>query len=347
MKKILVGMSGGVDSAVSVLLLREMGYTVGGATMLLQPCGTREAEDAARSAETLGIEFHILDWQREFRRDVIEPFERVYQQGGTPNPCVLCNKALKFGKFLEQALALGYDGIATGHYARVREENGRVLLYCAKDRSKDQTYMLYHLSQEQLRRVVFPMGDYTKEEARAKAGLAGLAVASKHDSQDICFIPDGDYLDFLKRDGIVPQAGRFVGPAGEDLGPHRGMEAYTMGQRRGLEVAYGSRIYVVGKRGRDVLLGPNEALFSSRVHVTDVSFIPFDRLDGPIRAQAKLRYTPTTAPCTIHPAEDGVVLEFDQPQRAVTPGQAAVFYDGDLVLGGGTILRKREKSDVD
>lgn len=339
MKKILVGMSGGVDSAVSVLLLQEMGYTVGGATMLLQPCGTREAEDAARSAETLDIEFHILDWQREFRRDVIEPFERVYQQGGTPNPCVLCNKALKFGKFLEQALALGYDGIATGHYARVREENGRVLLYCAKDRSKDQTYMLYHLSQEQLRRVVFPMGDYTKEEARARAGLAGLAVASKHDSQDICFIPDGDYLDFLKRDGIVPQAGRFIGPAGEDLGPHRGMEAYTMGQRRGLEVAYGSRIYVVGKRGSDVLLGPNEALFSSRVHVTDVSFIPFDRLDGPIRAQAKLRYTPTTAPCIIHPAEDGVVLEFDQPQRAVTPGQAAVFYDGDLVLGGGTILR--------
>lgn len=347
MKKILVGMSGGVDSAVSVLLLQEMGYTVGGATMLLQPCGLREAEDAARSAATLGIEFHLLDWQEEFRRDVIEPFERSYQRGDTPNPCVLCNKALKFGKFLEQALALGYDGIATGHYARVRAEGGRVLLYRAKDLSKDQTYMLYHLSQEQLRRVVFPMGDYTKDEARAKAGLAGLAVASKHDSQDICFIPDGDYLEFLKRDGIVPRPGRFIGPAGEDLGPHKGMEAYTIGQRRGLEVAYGSRIYVVGKRGGDVLLGANEALFSSRVHVSEVSFIPFDRLDAPIRAQAKLRYTPATAPCTIHPARDGVVLEFDQPQRAVTPGQAAVFYDGDLVLGGGTIQGKREESHVD
>ena len=337
MKRILVGMSGGVDSAVSVLLLKELGYEVGGATMLLQPCGAQEAADAKRSAETLGIEFHVFDWQAEFRREVIGPFEQVYVDGGTPNPCIFCNKALKFGRFLDKALELGYDGVATGHYARIRQENGRYLLYTAKDKSKDQTYMLYHLSQAQLSRVVFPMGDYTKEEARAKAGLAGLPVASKGDSQDICFIPDGDYLAFLKQDGIVPQPGRFIGPNGEDLGVHKGLEAYTMGQRRGLEVAYGSRIYVVGKRGTDVLLGPNEALFSATVHVTDVNFIPFDTLDGPIRAQAKLRYTPNAAPCTIHPAEDGVVLEFDQPQRAVTPSQAAVFYDGDLVLGGGTI----------
>lgn len=337
MKRILVGMSGGVDSAVSVLLLKELGYEVGGATMLLQPCGAQEAADAKRSAETLGIEFHVFDWQAEFRREVIGPFEQVYVDGGTPNPCIFCNKALKFGRFLDKALELGYDGVATGHYARIRQENGRYLLYTAKDKSKDQTYMLYHLSQARLSRVVFPMGDYTKEEARAKAGLAGLPVASKGDSQDICFIPDGDYLAFLKQDGIVPQPGRFIGPNGEDLGVHKGLEAYTMGQRRGLEVAYGSRIYVVGKRGTDVLLGPNEDLFSATVHVTDVNFIPFDTLDGPIRAQAKLRYTPNAAPCTIHPAEDGVVLEFDQPQRAVTPGQAAVFYDGDLVLGGGTI----------
>ena len=338
MKKILVGMSGGVDSAVSVLLLRELGYEVGGATMLLQPCGVQEAEDARRSAETLGIDFHVFDWQAEFRSRVIEPFEQVYVRGGTPNPCIFCNKTLKFGKFLDKALELGYDGVATGHYARVRQENGRHLLYTAEDRSKDQTYMLYHLRQDQLSRAVFPMGDYTKEQARAKAGLAGLPVASKGDSQDICFIPDGDYLAFLKRDGIVPQPGRFIGPNGEDLGPHKGLEAYTMGQRRGLEVAYGSRIYVVGKRGSDVLLGPNEALFSTRVRVADVNFIPFDSLSGPIRAQAKLRYTPNAAPCTIHPDESGVVLEFDQPQRAVTSGQAAVFYDGDLVLGGGTIL---------
>ena len=337
MKKILVGMSGGVDSAVSVLLLQEQGYEVGGATMILQPCGQEEAADASSSADRLGISFHRFDWQADFRRDVIDPFRQVYQSGGTPNPCIFCNKALKFGKFLEEALALGYDGIATGHYARVKEEHGRYLLYLAKDRSKDQTYMLYHLSQQQLSRVIFPMGDYTKEEARAKAGLAGLPVASKRDSQDICFIPDGDYLKFLTEDGLVPQLGHFIGPNGEDLGPHKGLEAYTMGQRRGLDVAYGSRIYVVGKRGTDVLLGGNDRLMSTRVSVNDVNFIPFDRLDSPIRAQAKLRYTPHAADCTIFPAENGVILEFDQPQRAVTPGQAAVFYDGDLVLGGGTI----------
>lgn len=338
MKKILVGMSGGVDSAVSVLLLQQMGYEADGATMVLQPCGDGEAADAAKSAETLGIDFYRFDWQAEFRREVIEPFKQVYVAGGTPNPCIFCNKTLKFGKFLEKALELGYDGIATGHYARVRQENGRYLLYTAKDSAKDQTYMLYHLSQSQLARVIFPMGELTKDEARQKAALAGLSVASKHDSQDICFIPDGDYLAFLKGDGLVPQAGRFIGPDGEDLGEHKGFEAYTIGQRRGLDVAYGSRIYVVGKEGGNVRLGFHEDLLSTRVAVGDVNFIPFDRLDAPIRAQAKLRYTPKASACTIYPAESGAMLEFDEPQRAVTPGQAAVFYDGDLVLGGGTIL---------
>ena len=338
MKKILVAMSGGVDSAVSVLLLQQQGFEVGGATMLLQPCGEAEAQGARKSAEHLGIDFHLFRWQEDFRTHVIEPFRQVYTQGGTPNPCIFCNKRLKFGAFLDEALHLGYDGIATGHYANVAEQDGRMLLYTARDKSKDQTYMLYHLSQEQLRHDIFPMGQYTKEEGRAIAARAKLPAAQKSDSQDICFIPDGDYLSFLIRDGLVPQAGHFIGPKGEDLGPHKGLEAYTMGQRRGLEVAYGSRIYVVGKRGTDVLLGSNEALMSDRVQVTDVNFIPFDMLTAPIRAQAKLRYTPKAAACTIHPAENGVVLEFDQPQRAVTPGQAAVFYDGDLVLGGGTIF---------
>lgn len=341
MKKILVAMSGGVDSAVSVLLLQQQGYEVGGATMLLQSCGEAEAEGARKSAEHLGIDFHLFQWQEDFRAHVIEPFRQVYTQGGTPNPCIFCNKRLKFGSFLEEAIRLGYDGIATGHYAKVKEQNGRFLLYTAEDRSKDQTYMLYHLSQFQLAHVLFPMGQYTKEQGRAIAAEAKLPAAQKSDSQDICFIPDGDYLSFLIRDGLIPQAGRFIGPKGEDLGAHKGLEAYTMGQRRGLDVAYGERIYVVGKQGTDVLLGPNEALFSSRVTVKDVNFIPFDTLDAPIRAQAKLRYTPTAAPCTIYPDHGGVVLEFDDPQRAVTPGQAAVFYDGDMVLGGGTITEER------
>ena len=340
MKKILVGMSGGVDSAVSVLLLQEQGYEVGGATMLLQPCGKQEAEGAKASAAHLGIDFHLFDWQEAFRRDVIEPFKAVYQQGGTPNPCIFCNKALKFGTFLEEALRLGYDGIATGHYAKVREENGRYLLYKAADQYKDQTYMLYHLSQEQLSRVLFPMGDHTKEQARAKAAEAELSAAKKQDSQDICFIPDGDYLKFLMEDGLIPQPGHFIGPKGEDLGPHKGLEAYTMGQRRGLDVAYGERIYVVGKEGTNVRLGSNDDLMQTRVFVEDVNFIPFDSLTSPIRAQAKLRYTPHAADCTIFPADKGVMLEFDTPQRAVTPGQAAVFYDGDLVLGGGTICEE-------
>jgi len=337
MRRILAAMSGGVDSAVAVLLLQKQGYTVEGATMLLQPCGMQEAADARRSAETLGIPFHLFDWQESFRRDVIEPFKAEYIRGNTPNPCIFCNKALKFGAFLDKALEMGCDGMATGHYARVRQENGRFLLYTAKDASKDQTYMLYGLSQAQLSRIVLPMGEYTKEEARELAGLAGLPAASKKDSQDICFIPDGDYLSFLLRDGVVPQAGRFIGPNGEDLGPHKGLEAYTMGQRRGLDVAYGSRIYVVGKRGTHVLLGPNEALYADRVPVRDVNWIPFDRPDGPIRAQAKLRYTPKGSDCTIYPTETGAILHFDQPQRAPTPGQSAVFYDGDLVLGGGII----------
>ena len=338
MKRILAAMSGGVDSATAVLLLQQQGYAVEGATMLLQPCGLQEAEDARRSAEALQIPFHLFSWQEAFRRHVIDPFKEEYVRGNTPNPCIFCNKELKFGAFLDKALELGCDGIATGHYARIREENGRFLLYKAKDTAKDQTYMLYGLTQAQLSRVLLPMGDYTKEEARELAGLSNLPAASKKDSQDICFIPDGDYLSFLLQDGVVPQPGRFIGPKGEDLGPHKGLEAYTIGQRRGLDVAYGSRIYVVGKEGTDVLLGEDKDLFSDRIQIRDVNWIPFDTLDAPVRGEAKIRYTPKTAPCTIIPTQQGAELIFDEPQRAPTPGQSAVVYDGDLVLGGGIIV---------
>ena len=338
MKKILVGMSGGVDSAAAVLSLKAEGYHVDGATMLLHPYGGGEAQEARRSAQAMGIGFYEFNWQGAFRAAVIEPFQAAYARGDTPNPCIFCNRALKFGLFLDTALELGYDSIATGHYARATREHGRWLLYTARDTKKDQTYMLYHLSQAQLARLVLPMGDLTKEEARAMAAQAGLAVSSKRDSQDICFIPDGDYPGYLRRAGAVFQPGHFLGPQGEDLGPHQGMEAYTIGQRRGLDVAYGSRLYAVGKDpDGTVRLGPDEALYQRRVTVQDVNFIPFDRLTAPLRAQAKLRYSPQAAPCTIEPAERGVELIFDTPQRAVTPGQAAVFYDGPLLLGGGTI----------
>ncbi len=337
MKQILVAMSGGVDSAVSVMLLKAQGYCVAGATMLLQPHGLAEAEAAQKSAEALGIEFYLFDWQETFRREVVEPFCRVYTQGGTPNPCIFCNKALKFGAFLDKALDLGFDGIATGHYARIFSTEDGYQVCTAKDPGKDQTYMLYQLTPRQLPHILFPMGDYTKEEARTMAAEAGLPAAKKSDSQDICFIPDGDYLAFLKQQGIQPQTGRFIGPGNEDLGPHKGLEAYTIGQRRGLDVAYGSRIYVTGKQGADVLLGPNEALFSSEVTVTDVNYL-MTAPTAPFRAQVKLRYTAKPAPCTITPTGAGAALLFDQPQRAVTSGQAAVFYDGDRLLGGGTIV---------
>ena len=339
MKTILAAMSGGVDSAVACLCLQKAGYTVHGGTMLVRDGGEAEAADAQSCAERLGIPFEIFDLKAEFQTNVITPFADTYRAGETPNPCIFCNKTMKFGLLLDAALSRGCDGIATGHYARVEFDrgSGRYLLKAARDAAKDQTYMLAVLNQYQLSRTVLPLGGLTKDEVRELAREAGLPVASKHDSQDICFVPDGDYMAYLMAHGLVPQAGHFIGTDGTDYGPHKGMEAYTVGQRRGLELAFGSRMYVLGKRGTDVLLGAADRLMTDSVFLRDMNWIPFDAPSQALTCTAKLRYTAKTAPCIAVPTENGCLLQFDTPQRAPTPGQTAVLYDGDTVLGAGTI----------
>ena len=339
MEKILTAMSGGVDSAVCCALLRQQGYQVGGATMLLRDGAESEAEDARIAAAQMGVPFHLFFWKDEFRRLVEDDFCRVYAAGRTPNPCIVCNKTMKFGMFLDEALRLGYDGMATGHYARVEYDKGagRYLIRMAVDTAKDQTYMLYSLSQAQLSRTVLPLGALTKAEVRQIAEELQLDLAHKHDSQDICFVPDGDYTAFLTSSGMTLTPGRYRDMAGGDLGPHRGAESYTIGQRRGLHLSFGERVYVVAKDGADVIIGANEDLFSTIVAVEDVNYIPFDTLKAPMRVRAKVRYTPRFADATLIPTETGAQLRFDEPQRAVTPGQAAVFYADDYLLGGGTI----------
>lgn len=344
MKKILAAMSGGVDSAVCCALLRQQGYTVGGATMLLRPGGESEADDARLAAEQLGVPFHQFCWQTAFHESVEQDFCDAYAAGRTPNPCIVCNQKIKFGLFLEEALHLGYDGMATGHYARIEYDRGseRYLVRMAEDRSKDQTYMLYRLSQYQLSHTVLPLGDITKAQAREIAEECGLRLAQKHDSQDICFVPDGDYTAFLRKSGMQLTEGRYRNLQGDDLGAHLGAESYTIGQRRGLHLSCGERVYVVRKDWPDIIIGPNEALFSRRVMVEDVNYIAQEHLDAPCRVTAKLRYTPNFAKALLIPTENGAELQFDEPQRAVTPGQAAVFYVDDYVLGGGTICGAEE-----
>ena len=347
MKKILVALSGGVDSACACLLLRQQGYEVGGATMLLRDGGEQEAADAREAARQMGLEFFLFDLRQEFRERVIEPFARVYQSGGTPNPCVVCNRTMKFGLFLEKALELGYDGMATGHYARILYENGRYMPCSARDRAKDQTYMLCSLSQAQLAHTLFPLGEAAdKESVRKEALAAGLSLARKHDSQDICFVPDGDYMAYLTANGLKPQQGNFITADGTALAPHRGMEAYTTGQRRGLGIALGERTYVLGKRGTDVVLGSEDQLYSRRVFVGGVNYFPFEAPPQPIRVEAKLRYTTKFAPALLTPTAEGCELLFDMPQRAVTPGQTAAFYDGERLVGGGTITGSEKESQV-
>lgn len=345
-EKVLVGMSGGVDSSAAVLLLQDAGYEVSGLTLrLCTQEGSAAERDARQAAEKLGIHHWIEDLRPQFARLVIRPFIEEYERGNTPNPCIVCNRTVKFGEMRRIAMEKEQQYLATGHYVRKRYDaaSGRYMLERAADRMKDQTYFLYSLSQEQLAAALFPMGELCKAEARELAAAHGLVNARRADSQDICFVPDGDYAAFIEDyTGKRYPPGDFVWEDGGLIGRHQGFIRYTIGQRKGLGVALGRPVYVVGKDSgtNRVTLGEETSLFSRRLLVTDVNLQAVDRLEFPMRVRAKARYRQAEQPAVVHPLEDGTALvEFDQPQRAITPGQAAVFYDGDTLVGGGVIQR--------
>lgn len=341
MKKIAVGLSGGVDSSAAALLLLEQGYDVTGVILRLKPDNYADSDiaDAQRIADCLGIELRILDRRDYFKKNVIEPFIGEYLAARTPNPCVECNAAVKFGTMLDYALEIGCDGIATGHYAKIEERDGRYLLKRSES-AKDQSYFLFRLNQFQLSRAIFPLEGMDKEEIRLKAEKAGLPVARKGDSQEICFVPDDDYIAYLTSLGITSPKGNFIDKDGNVLGVHNGIINYTIGQRKGLG-AFGKPMFVTGMNAENntVTIGENGSQYSVGFVADKLNFIAFDRPAEPFRANVKIRFKAKEQPALITPNADGTVtVVFDESQRSVTPGQSAVFYDGDIVIGGGRII---------
>ena len=351
----MIAMSGGVDSSVAAYLMQQAGYDCMGVTMKLYEnedagvprghtcCALDDVEDARRVAYALGMPYYVFNYKDAFREQVMARFAAAYQHGATPNPCLDCNRYLKFGLLETRARALGCDVLATGHYARIEQlPDGRYTLKKAVDTTKDQSYVLAWLTQEQLAHTRFPLGGLHKTEAREIAEAHGFCNAHKHDSQDICFVPDGDYAAAVERlTGAHSEPGRFVDTQGKVLGTHRGIIHYTIGQRRGLGISAPESLYVCGKSldSNEVILGGKQDLMSNYCYINDINLIPWDHLDAPIKCKVKTRYRQPEQPATVEQiGEDLIKITFDEPQRAVTPGQAAVLYDGDMVLGGGTIL---------
>ncbi|NLG88589.1 MAG: tRNA 2-thiouridine(34) synthase MnmA [Clostridiaceae bacterium] len=358
-KKVMVGMSGGVDSSVAAAILLKEGYDVIGVTLKLQPdteneswsevtcCSLAAVEDARRVASRLGIPYYVLNFQDIFESCVIEYFVSEYGKGRTPNPCIACNRYIKFDALLKKAESMGIDYVATGHYARIEydEQRGRYLLKKSVTGKKDQSYVLYNLTQYQLQRTLMPIGRYDKDTVRKIAKELGFEVANKPDSQEICFIPDNNYAAFVSNRLSRPAArGKFVDIHGNVLGEHKGLIHYTVGQRKGLGLSLGKPVYVIriDAENNTVVLGEEKDVYSASLTAYDLNWIAIDFLDKPLRVKAKIRYSANEAEAVIAPIEGGRVrVDFDKPQRAVTPGQSVVFYDGDIVVGGGII----EKSE--
>lgn len=356
-KKVMVGMSGGVDSSVAAKVLLDSGYDVTGVTLKLFSnddivnddktrtcCSLSDVEDARNVAYKLGFEHMVFNFKDCFQECVMKKFAQSYINGQTPNPCIECNRHIKFDKMLNRAETLGYDYIATGHYA-LREFDsslGRFVLKRPKDRSKDQTYVLYGLTQHQLEHTLFPLYGYEKSEVRKIAEEAGLINSRKPDSQDICFVPDGKYAEFIKNfSGYDSKEGDFLDTDGNVIGRHKGIINYTIGQRKGLGIAFGKPVFVVAKNAvnNTVTLGSSDKLFTSELIAEDINLISIDKIEKPLHITAKTRYNQVDRPATVTQlSDDRIKVVFDEPQRAVTSGQAVVLYDGDVVIGGGTII---------